>query len=316
MATLYIDRRDVQLDWQDGQLRVCEAGGTPRGYPIGGLERVVIHGNATASTRLLTRLAEQGVATLLLNGRGGRRHAQIGSFRHGDGLRRLGQYQLCSHSGHSLRWSRLLVRTRGRQLLRLYREALARRPDQRRALHRVNGQLQTGLAAARRASSLSMLRGIEGSMAAAHFAVYQTLFPSTAGFRGRNRRPPRDPVNAALSLGYTLTHSDAVRACLVAGLDPMLGTLHAPSHGRESLACDFNELARSHVEHLVWRLFAERALRREHFEIRASGVNLNKTAREIFWSAYEARAPRHRRQLRSATAAFARHCRKLAAGNS
>lgn len=315
MATLYIDRRHAELDFLDGQLRVREPDGRPHGYPIAGLERLVIHGNARATTGLLTRLAEQGVYTLLLNGRGGRRHAQVAAFRHGDALRRLGQYRLCSDQTLLLRWARLLVRERGRRLLRLYREALAQRPDLHHPLSKACAALRERLAAIPHAASLASLRGIEGAIAAAHFAAYATLFPPACGFSGRNRRPPRDPVNAALSLGYTLTHADAVHACLVAGLDPMLGTLHEPSHGRESLACDLNELARNRVERLVWRLFADGALRPGQFEVHGGGVSLNKASRQVFWAAFEAQAAWHRRQLRTVAGALARHCRQLAASH-
>jgi CRISPR-associated protein Cas1 len=134
------------------------------------------------------------------------------------------------------------------------------------------------------------------------------------GFDGRNRRPPRDPVNAALSLGYTLTHAEAIRACRIAGLDPMLGMLHEPSHGRESLACDLNELARDCVEKLVWRLFAEKTLRAEGFERHAGGVSLNKHARQAFYAAFEKSAPTHRRRLRAAATIFAAHCAFVARG--
>ncbi len=312
MGTLYIDRRDAQLDYQNGQLRVRDADGTPRGFPLAGLERVVICGNTQLQTRLLTHLADQGINVLLIEGRGARRHAHVGGFHNGDARRRLGQYRLCTCPVESLRWSRLLVRTRAVRLLRLYRGALILRPDLRRELIRVQRALVEGIARVRTCTDIGSLRGQEGAIAAAHFSAYTALFSPELQFTHRNRRPPRDPVNAALSLGYTLTHAEAVRTCLLAGLDPMLGTLHEPSHGRESLACDLNELARADVEHLVWRLFADKAVRKESFEHHEGGVTLNKAARQVFYAAFEAAASTHRRTLRSAAAAIARHCNALA----
>ena len=67
--------------------------------------------------------------------------------------------------------------------------------------------------------------GLEGA-AAAYFRALAAAFPPALGFEGRNRRPPRDPVNACLSLGYTLLHGDAVREAAVQGFDPMIGVLH------------------------------------------------------------------------------------------
>lgn len=308
MATLYIDRRGATLDIDDGQLRAAEPEGEASRYPLNGLERVIVSGNSTVSTRLLTHLAARGISLLLVEGRGARRHAFVGAFMHGDATRRLGQYRLCSAPEQALKWSRWLVHARARSLIKLYREAEAQRPDQRQALTRARRLISDRLAAVREAQSLSSLRGMEGAIASAHFEAFAALFAPTLEFSGRNRRPPRDPVNAALSLGYTLTHADAIRACLLAGLDPMLGVLHEPVHGRESLACDLNELVRSRTERLVWRLFAEKSLRKEHFEAHAGGVSLNKNARQTFWTAYEAQAAIHRRQLRWAAAIIARGC--------
>jgi len=151
------------------------------------------------------------------------------------------------------------------------------------------------------------LRGYEGAATQAFFAGYRAMLPASCGFDGRNRRPPRDPVNATLSLGYTLSHGDALRAAYRAGLDPSLGLLHEPHYGRDSLACDLNELARGRVEWMVWRLFAEQWLRAEDFHPQADGaVWLGKSARARFYAHYEQHAGNHRRWLRQAAQFLAR----------
>lgn len=312
MATLYVDRRGAELDFKDGQVCVREPGQPLRGYPCAGLERLIVSGNVTLQSRLLTHLSAQGASVLFIEGRGARRHAHLNAPSHGDAGRRLGQYALCSDPQHVLRWARMLVHARGAALVRLYRRALALRPDLRSDLLPAQRAILDKLSRVRGTQNLASLRGVEGAIAAAHFAAYAALFAPTLGFTGRNRRPPRDPVNAALSLGYTLTHVDAVRACLTAGLDPLLGSLHEPAHGRESLACDLNELARTDVERIVWRLFADKTLRAESFETHAGGVSLNKSARQHFYAAFEGQAAAHRRRLRRAAAALARDCERLA----
>lgn len=91
------------------------------------------------------------------------------------------------------------------------------------------------------------------------------MLPPALGFTGRNRRPPRDPANACLSLGYTLLHAEAVTAAQAAGLDPLLGFYHRPAFGRESLASDLIEPLRAEVDAWVAALFRDRALREDHF---------------------------------------------------
>lgn len=57
-------------------------------------------------------------------------------------------------------------------------------------------------------------------------------------FEGRNRRPPRDPVNALLSFGYAILTSDIISEIMRVGLDPYIGYLHSAVYGRPALALD------------------------------------------------------------------------------
>ena len=99
---------------------------------------------------------------------------------------------------------------------------------------------------------------MEGAAQAAYFRAYCSLFAEALAFNGRNRRPPRDPVNACLSLGYTLVHFEAARAAYAAGLDPFLGFFHEIAFGRESLACDLMEPVRPLVDAWLWEMFRSR----------------------------------------------------------
>ncbi|MBU1664742.1 MAG: CRISPR-associated endonuclease Cas1 [Gammaproteobacteria bacterium] len=153
--------------------------------------------------------------------------------------------------------------------------------------------------------AIASLRGLEGAAARAYFQGLAALFPPALEFNGRNRRPPRDPVNACLSLGYTLLHFDAVRACHLAGLDPLLGFYHRPSFGRESLASDLIEPLRPHLDRQVWHLFRDRTLRDDHFSRDGQACLLGKAGRAAFYQDYETHAAATRRLL-------LRQCRILA----
>jgi CRISPR-associated protein Cas1 len=141
--------------------------------------------------------------------------------------------------------------------------------------------------------------GYEGAAAAAYFGAYTHLFAESLQFTGRKKRPPPDPVNVCLSLGYTLLHYDAVRACHTVGLDPMLGFFHDVSFGRESLACDLMEPLRPLMDRWVWQLFKERQLRPEHFNQDIGGrCQMNKAGRQCFYGFYESQVGPARRLLR------------------
>lgn len=306
MGTLVIDQRGASLGYEAGALMIRVPDARPRSVPLRLLERLVVAGAVQIDSALLTHLAEHDIGVLALPARGHRRAAFLHGQSHGDASRRLGQYRLILDTGPALDWARRFVMFRILGSRRLLRRAQILRPDRRLALRRGIERLDGARTQARNTTRLERLRGIEGAAAAGYFAAYTTLFAASLDFSGRNRRPPRDPINAALSLGYTLAHGEAIQALTRAGLDPMLGFLHEPLHNRESLACDLVEIARPRIEQLVWRLFADKRLTAAHFSRDDGAARMGKAARRIFFAAYEPHARLHRR-------GFRRYARTLAA---
>jgi len=98
-------------------------------------------------------------------------------------------------------------------------------------------------------ASLESLLGLEGTAARFYFEAFGPLFRANAAggprlgfdFEGRNRRPPKDPINALLSLGYALLTKDVLITLLGVGFDPYLGFFHQPRYGRPALALDVME---------------------------------------------------------------------------
>ena len=153
--------------------------------------------------------------------------------------------------------------------------------------------LHPGLAELRRfqqrvetSPSLETLLGVEGAAAHAYFGIYRDLFDPAWGFRSRNRRPPRDPINALLSLGYTLLHCSLCAALEIVGLDPYLGYYHTEQYGRPALALDLEEEFRAPVvDSLVLNIVNHRILRPEHFTPQGDepGTWLTGRGRRIFF---------------------------------
>ena len=222
MTTLYIDRKDIELRVAGGTIQFHEPGGQRGSAPLAPLERVVLRGRARLTTSALGAIAEAGAGVLILSGRHNRHLATVVGRPHNDVVRRLGQFDAYRDPAARLAWSRDLVQAKVRAQLRLLERARKRRPDKRRPLTRSIRQLRAlrdGVSDQSVAATggLSRLLGMEGAAAAAYFSGYRELFPPSVQFSGRNRRPPRDPVNACLSLGYTLLHSDAVLARMPLG---------------------------------------------------------------------------------------------------
>jgi CRISPR-associated protein Cas1 len=94
------------------------------------------------------------------------------------------------------------------------------------------------------AGNIAVLMGIEGSAARNYFQQLMQQNKSSFTWAGRRRRPSRDPINALLSLGYTLVGNELRALCFTCGLDPCLGFLHTPEDGRPALALDLLEICR------------------------------------------------------------------------
>jgi CRISPR-associated protein Cas1 len=109
-------------------------------------------------------------------------------------------------------------------------------------------------------------------------------------FTNRNRRPPRDPVNALLSLGYSLLAKDCTIGAYAVGLDPYVGFYHQPRFGRPALALDLMEEFRPLiVDSTVLTLLNNRMLGLTDFVQAGQAVNLTNAARKVFFEAYESR---------------------------
>ncbi len=309
MSTLILDNRALSLR-ADGRAIAIYASGQRQGtIPIRSIERLIIHGEAELTAGVIERLAEAGVTLLLLAKRKLERRALVLGPAHNDAAIRLGQAGRVHDSAFRRDWAAGIVRAKIRRQKRMLDRALGDRPDRRKPLFDALASLEGLLARVDTHKHVVALRGVEGAAARGYFAGLAALFPPALGFSGRNRRPPRDPVNACLSLGYTLLHFDAVRAAHIAGLDPMIGFYHRPAHGRESLASDLIEPLRPAVDAFVLRLFRDRRLRAHHFEYRDGACLLVKEGRARFYPAWEQDARARRRLLRRECLGLARFLR-------
>lgn len=152
-------------------------------------------------------------------------------------------------------------------------------------------------AAARAADSPASLLGIEGAAARLYFQSLPSMLGSPRSlpgepfsFSGRNRRPPKDPVNCLLSFVYALLVKDLLAVTLGVGFDPYLGFYHRPRFGRPALALDLAEEFRPLVaDSVVVNLINNGEARPSHFVVRAGGVGLTQEGRKAVLAAYERR---------------------------
>ncbi len=141
---------------------------------------------------------------------------------------------------------------------------------------------------ATRAASIEEIRGIEGGAAATYFSEFASMLKShrlsVFDFQKRTRRPPRDPMNALLSLGYSVLAKELAGVCHLVGLDPFLGFFHQPRYGRPALALDLMEEFRPLIADSVAISLVNRGeLDEGDFHYSTRGVALKDSGRRRFW---------------------------------
>lgn len=301
MQTLFLEKSFIELRTERACLLIYQQGKRIGSLPLKQLERVVVAPHVSLASGVLGVFGEHRISLLVLNHRHPERTASLTGAIHGDVHRRMRQYALYQDQAFRARHAQQLVLAKVGRQYRLLARLLNTRPDLHHELTKAMTtlrQLLLTLQQADETSSLEHLRGLEGAAAASYFAAYCPLFPPSLQFTHRNRRPPTDPVNACLSLTYTLLHHEAVDALKSVGLDTALGCFHDLYYQRDSLACDLLEPIRPWLDAWVYHLFQSHRLRNEDFKHHDGACLLHASGKQRFYEDYRQKVPMFRRLLR------------------
>jgi CRISP-associated protein Cas1 len=195
---------------------------------------------------------------------------------------RLGQYRMFGEPGIRVKLAREMVRAK----IHNQRVLLMRNGEAADGVLRQMADLRDK---AEDVQDLDTLRGIEGTAAALYFGQFATMLNGKTDFdfNGRNRRPPRDPVNALLSQGYSVLAKELSGVLHAVGLDPFLGCYHQPRYGRPALALDLMEEFRPLVADSVTLSLLNRGeLTMSDFSRSAAGCYIKESGRRVFWEAW------------------------------
>ncbi len=132
------------------------------------------------------------------------------------------------------------------------------------------------------AKDLDTLLGIEGSFSKLYFGYYFNLFPKSLHKGKRSKRPPLDPVNAMLSLNYTLFYNLISTKLLAHGFELGIGFLHRPFRSHNALSSDILELFRADINEYVYTLFSQKLITQSDFS-KKGGVYLRYEGRKKIW---------------------------------
>lgn len=293
---MILDRRDLSLEYATDCIIVRVPGEPPRNIPMSQLQQLVCLHSVHLTTQLLGQLQKRKIDFIVLNQRYHEHSFGLYANQQKQVERRFIQYKLQLNPEQRLHLAKLICKHKFRVSSRvLPARDLIREP------------VLTAIKKVQACSNETSLRGLEGSVQRHVFKHWRTQFPQELGFVKRQRRPPPDPVNAVLSLTYTLVHDEAVRQCIAHGLDSQLGFYHRPSFGRHSLACDLMEPLRPKVELWVLQLFTNGSLDRRNFSYGKFGCYLGKAGRADFYGFFELICSDWRRSLGAHARWLAQH---------
>ncbi len=284
---LYVQEQGAAVGKRHSRLIIRQQRDTIAEARLKDVSQLVLCGNVQVSTQTVHLLCEAGIPVVYLS-----TGHWFSGITIGQGLRnaydRAAQFQTAADRERCLAFARqLIIDKAANQRNMLRRNA---RPQDRTL-----GDMQDLIDRIQAVSSLESLLGMEGNVAAIYFQNFAEMLKARTldtawDFRGRNRRPPRDPVNALLSFGYAMLAKECTIALLAEGLDPWWGFYHQPRHGRPALALDLMEPFRpTVVDSAVITAINTGMVQNRHFTRSDAGCILQPAGRKAFIRAYEAR---------------------------
>ncbi len=293
LKPLYVNSPKLRVGKSGGVLRIKEGDQVVQEARISGISQVNLMGASQITTQAVQELCRTEKPICYFSQRGWFYGITTGLGTKNVFLRKA-QFSFADEEWFCIRLARKLVagkiRNQRTMLLRNHVEppAVALR------------EMKQLIGRAERAGSLDELLGMEGWAARIYFGLFAGMLKRehsresepgiTFDFEARNRRPPRDPVNALLSLGYSLLSKDLTIACYAVGFDPMIGFYHQPRHGRPALALDLMEPLRPLIaDSAVLSAVNTRMVSERDFVSAGRAVSLTPGGRKGFFRAYEAR---------------------------
>lgn len=251
------------------------------------LGSVVLHGEVTLSTGLLQVFSAHGVALTVLPHRGYAPLMGFGQLPFKHAALRHYQHLTYADTPCRIQLARRVVLAKLESMIKFARQY---------SPADVNEFYQTMRAVAV-APDVANLMGLEGAATSRHFKALAAAYErrNTFRFEKRSRQPPRNEVNALMSLAYTLAQSLATQLILHAGLDVQIGFLHGMHRDRQSLVLDLIEPARAELDEWVFKLLSEQCLiTPEMFSSTEDGcVRMTKKGRALFYPAWYREGYRH-----------------------
>ncbi len=287
MAFVYVTEQGAIIKKTGERLLVEKDDQTLLDIPADKVEGVLVFGNVQFTTQAAQLLLNQGVEMAIFT-RHGKLLGQLTSPFTKNITLRQAQYAKKSDSPFTLSFCKAIVEAKVTNGLELIREFGHNHPET--SLSEESSQIEPLLPRIGEALDLSSLLGLEGAASHSYFQAFSKMVRHSFQFDGRHRRPAPDPVNALLSLGYTMLYNEISSLLDGIGFDPYLGFYHQPHYGHATLASDLMEEFRSPLtDRFTLGLINNRIFQEDEFFFHqpSGSVYLKDDARKRYFVEYE-----------------------------
>ena len=285
MSVLYVKEPGAYVKKCGKRLQVEKDGKRLMDLPVFKLSNVNIIGNVQVTTQALHFMMQEGIDVSYLSHSGTYVGHMTADFSKNIFLR-LAQYQCYQSAARRLEIAKRIVENKVNNQMVLIRNFrwTAEEYDRKNDLNEIKKMLDT----LREKETSNEIMGVEGICSAIYFRAYGHMFRCKTIFPGRNRRPPRDPINVILSLTYTFLTKEIASALEAESFETYLGFLHGIRYGRKSLALDLvEEFRQPAADRLVLRLFNKQMISEYDFDIEGDIVRLKEESFKKFCVEYE-----------------------------
>jgi CRISPR-associated protein Cas1 len=295
LNVLFVTRPDVFLHLENDNVVIRNNDDVLAQLPLLNLEGIICFNYFGATPALMGECAKRNITISFLNENGKYIGTLYGETR-GNVVLRKEQYRISDDESRSISYAKNFIIEKLHNQKSVIDRAIRDYPlrvDVQKLLS-ISSQIRNNIKLVQECSSIESLRAIEGTSAQAYFSVFNDLILQNQTdfiFTNRNRRPPTDPINALLSLAYTILAAECRHALEIVGLDSYVGFMHTDRPGRASLALDLMEELRPQVaDRFVLSLINRKEITIDDFEHQESGaVYLKKEAKTKFFTSWQER---------------------------
>lgn len=285
MSQVYIDENGAQIGTEGNRLTIKYRNGDVRSFPIETIESIIMMGKSQLTTQCMEKCMNKGIPVAFFS-KGGKYFGRLMSSGHVKPELQRKQSALYD-TDFAFELSRKIIKAKiQNQTVVLRRYAKSRDLD----LSGLIVSMKSDIKHIDNVKNIQELMGYEGNSAKTYFKGLSQCVDDEFEFEGRSKRPPKDPFNSLISLGYSILMNNIYEVVEEKGLNPYFGFMHRDGENHPTLVSDLMEEWRAVlIDSTAMSLINGKEILRSNFytDYENPGVFIDKDGLNIFISKLE-----------------------------